>query len=295
MNNVIEINSLDMRYNGNSVIKGLSLSVSEGSVYAFLGRNGAGKTTTIKALLGLLDPAGGTVRVLGSDPAHETKSIMQEIGYVSEDRALYEWMTAGEMIRFTAAFYHNWDHSLAGELAVRLKIKEEVKISKMSRGQKGKLCLLVALAHKPRLLLLDEPTAGLDSVVRRQFIEETIELISEEGRTVLFSTHLINEVERVADWVGILTGGSLALDTRLQDLKDNVRRVRVFRVPEGNEIKLPEGSLNCHRHDGDLSFISTIVSPGMTSDLKKQGAHKVEIEDMSLDDIFVELTREEEY
>ncbi len=303
MSTVITIDSLDMRYNGEAVLKELNLAVPEGSVYAFLGRNGSGKTTTIKILLGLLDQEAGSVKVLGLDPVRDAKFLMQDIGYVSEDRVLYEWMTAGEMIRFTAAFYQNWDSKLAADLAKRLKIRSEIKISKMSRGQKGKLCLLLALAYRPRLLILDEPTAGLDSVVRRQFIEETIELISEEGRTVFFSTHLIDEVERVADRVGILTSGTLAMETNLQNMKENTRRITVFCHDDAASLetavtaaalKLPEGVLNLRTKDRALSFITTAYSPEMAAGLEKQNVKKVQVEDMSLDDIFVELTREED-
>lgn len=295
MSTAITVDSLDMRYNGEAVLKRLNLAVPEGSVYAFLGRNGSGKTTTIKILLGLLDQESGSVEILGLDPVRDVKILMQDIGYVSEDRALYEWMTAGEMMRFTSAFYRNWDSKLAAELAKRLKIRSEVKIAKMSRGQKGKLCLLLALAYQPRLLILDEPTAGLDSVVRRQFIEETIELISKEGRTVFFSTHLIDEVERVADRVGILTSGKLAMETSLRGMKETTRRITVFCQDDPAAVTLPEGALNCRTKDRVLSFITTAYSPEMTAGLEQQNTKKVQVDDMSLDDIFVELTREEEY
>jgi len=292
--NVIELNNISLRYNGTPVLKNLSLKVAEGSIYAFLGRNGSGKTTTIKLLLGLLDHSEGTVKVLGLDPVTEGEELMQHVGCVSEDRAMYEWLTADETIRLTSAFYRNWDQALASELCHRLAIKTNRKIAKMSRGERGRLALLLALAHRPRLLILDEPTSGLDSVVRRLFLEETIELIAQEGRTVFFSTHQIEEVERIADHVGILSGGNLVLNTTLEQGKEHFKRVHAYFPAEVEEIQAPDGVFNFRRFDHEILFFTDDYSPAIAEGLEKQGAKKVDVEDMSLDDIFVEITREEE-
>ena len=185
---------------------------------------------------------------------------MQDIGYVSEDSILYGWMTAGEIISMTSAFYKTWDTSYEKELIKRLSIKTDRKISKMSRGQKGRLALLLALAYRPKLLLLDEPTSGLDAVVRRQFIEESIDVISQEGRTIFFSTHLIDEVERIADHVGILSGGVMSINTTAEDLKQRFRSIHAFFSHDVDEIQAPAASSIFDGSNGKYYFLQKITA-----------------------------------
>jgi ABC-2 type transport system ATP-binding protein len=176
----------------------------------------------------------------------------------------------------------------------RLGLKPDRKIGKMSRGEKGKVALLLALAHRPKVLLLDEPTSGLDAVVRRQFLEEAIELISEEGRTIFFSTHLIDEVERIADHVGILSGGSMRVDATVEDLKARFRSVQAYFSKDVNEVQAPQDVFNFRRLNREILFFTENFSEKIVDDLKKQGASKVNVKTMSLDDIFVEATRMED-
>jgi len=291
MENVISLNNVKLSYGRTKVLSGINLDIKEGSVYAFLGRNGAGKTTTIKLLLGLLEQQAGQVSVLGIDPVSSGPELMADIGYVSEDRVLYKWMTAGEIISLTSSFYDNWDYDFEKQLIKRLRIKVDRKIGKLSRGEKGRLGLLLALAYRPKLLLLDEPTAGLDAVVRRQFIEESIELIANEGRTIFFSTHLIDEVERIADHMGILSEGVMTMDTTVKKLKDNFRSVHAFFSKDVAEVQAPAGVFTFRRFSREILFFTEHYSEEIVADLKKQGASKVEVNNMSLEDIFVEATR----
>jgi ABC-2 type transport system ATP-binding protein len=294
MSAIISLDNVSMNFGGTSVLKNLSLDVKEGSVYAFLGRNGTGKTTTIRILLGLLEQQAGLVSVLGMNPLTDGHKLMQEIGYVSEDSILYGWMTAEEIINMTAAFYERWDKDYERELVERLSIKRDRKVNKMSRGQKGRLALLLALAYRPKLLLLDEPTSGLDAVVRRQFIEESIDVISEEGRTIFFSTHLISEVERIADHVGVLSGGAMTIDTTAQDLKDRFRSIHAFFNHDVEEVQAPASVFNFRRFKREVLFFTENFDQKIVEDLKNQGAARVEVNTMSLDDIFVEATRMED-
>lgn len=291
--NAIHLQHVVKGFGDRPVLRDLDLQVPEGSVTAFLGRNGSGKTTTIKLLLGLLDPEEGRVRVLGHDPVEENRALLRRIGYVSEDRALYEWMSAEEMIRFTSAFYDEWDPVLAAQLCDRLGIDRDQRIRKMSRGEKGKLSLLLGLAHRPRLLILDEPTAGLDAVVRRQFIEETIELVAQEGRTVFFSSHLIDEVERIADHVTILSEGRIVLNASMDEIKGRFRRIKAHFGRDVLQVRPPEGALNFRRFERHVLFLSESWNDEAARFLREQGADRIDVDSMCLDEVFVETTREE--
>jgi len=235
MTKAIELHGLAHAFGSNEVLKDVSMVVPEGSVYAFLGRNGAGKSTTIKLMLGLLERTAGTVKVLGLDPDVEGQVLMKYVGYVSEDLVLYDWMTAAELIELTASFYDCWDEELEKSLVRKLRIKLDRKYGKMSRGEQGRLKLLLALAHRPTLLVLDEPAAGLDAVVRREFLNELIELAAQEGRTIFISSHLIDEVERVADNVAILSQGRIVADCPVADLK-HVAKTRLGVEAEGMDV-----------------------------------------------------------
>ena len=218
----IETANLTKRFGRKAAVDGLSLKVPEGSVFAFLGRNGAGKTTTIRILLDLLNRTSGDAKVLGLDCVKGALEIKKRIGYVAEAQKMYDWMKVDEIIWFCKGFYPDWDDAFAAELKHRLEIPGDQKIGHMSRGMQAKLAPLLAMAYRPELLILDEPTAGLDVVVRRDFIEGVIEIIQEEGRTVFFSSHLVHEVERVADWVGIIDKGKLIHCSTTEDLKAGV-------------------------------------------------------------------------
>ncbi len=236
---VIETEGLTKKFGKRTVVDALSLAVPRGSVFAFLGRNGAGKTTTIRMLLNLLDKTSGTARVLGLDCVKQSLDIKRRIGVVADGQEMYDWMTVRESIWFCKGFYPDWDDALAAELHKKLELHDNVKVRELSRGQKAKLALLLAMAYRPELLILDEPTSGLDVVVRRNFLEGIIELVQEKGRTVFFSSHIVHEVERVADWVGILDQGHLVYCAPLEELKRNVRRlIFTFAEPQ-TTVELP--------------------------------------------------------
>ena len=161
-------------------------------MYGLVGQNGAGKTTLIKHILGLLTPQTGTVRVFGLDPIADTVEVLGRIGYLSENRDLPGWMRVDELLRYTAAFYPKWDFAYAEELRKQLGLEPHAKIKSLSMGQKAKTALLIAQAHRPELLVLDEPSASLDPVARRDILEAIIRIVAQEGRTVFFSSHLLD-------------------------------------------------------------------------------------------------------
>ena len=197
----------------------MTLAVPRGTVYGLVGANGAGKTTLIKHILGTLRAESGTVRVFGLDPVADPVGVLSRIGYLSEDHEVPDWMRIDEFIRYSRAFYPRWDDQYAEQLRNSFGLDKAAKLKTLSKGQKARAGLLAALAHRPELLVLDEPSSGLDPVVRRDILEAIIRTIADEGRTVLFSSHLLDEVERVADYVTMIDRGRIALSAPLAAIK----------------------------------------------------------------------------
>lgn len=287
----IEARGLVKRYAAQKpAVDGLDLSVPEGAVYGFLGRNGAGKTTTIQVLMGLLERTSGRVAVLGQDPAKASSALLAEVGYVSERQPLYDYMRVGEMVDFSGGFYEKHDPALAIDLLRRFDLDPVARVRDLSRGMRAKLCLVLALAHRPRLLILDEPTSGLDAVVRREFLESILELIAQEGRTVFFSTHIIEEVERVADRIGIVREGKMVAETELDDLKATTKRVRLA-FDDEPPARVDVRGLVRSRRDGNqlLLTIRDYPASGIESCLRELSVRSHAVEPVSLEEIFCDL------
>src|SRR5712691_3451566 len=192
---VVRVSELTRRFGATTALASVSLSMPRGAVYGLVGANGAGKTTLIKHLLGLLRAESGSVRVFGLDPVADPVGVLSRIGYLSEENDLPGWMRVDELMRYTRAFYPAWDDAYSEELRQAFALDPTAAIKSLSRGQKARLGLLLALAYRPELLLLDEPSSGLDPIVRHDILEAIIRSVAEEGRTVLFSSHLLDEVE----------------------------------------------------------------------------------------------------
>ncbi len=222
---LIAVEKLTRQFGTKVALNELSLVVPRGGVFGLIGGNGAGKTTLLRHILGLLKAQSGSVRVFGFDPVLNPVGCLGRIGYLSEDRDLPNWMRVRELMRYTQAFYPMWDERYAEELRDTFDLDPKVRVRNLSRGQRARAGLLVALAHRPELLVLDEPSSGLDPVVRRDILGAIIRTIADEGRTVLFSSHLLDEVERVADRIAIIHQGRLMLTSSMDDLKDTHRRV----------------------------------------------------------------------
>jgi len=213
------VEGLSKRFGRRVAVEDLTFQVPEGSVCGFLGRNGAGKSTTIRMMMNLLDPTAGRVTMLGLDSRREHTALMRRVGYVSESPVLYEWMKVKDLVRFTAGFYPRWNRRRVDELFDRCAIDRDQRVRHLSRGTQAQLALALALGGDPELLILDEPATGLDVLVRRDFLESIIQLIQQDGRTVLFSSHLLHDVERVADQVVIIDNGRLVQSGSTEELK----------------------------------------------------------------------------
>jgi len=220
---VIEISDLTRRFGATTALDAVSLSLPRGAVYGLVGANGAGKTTLIKHILGLLRAQTGSVRVFGRDPVADPVGVLSRLGYLSEDNDLPGWMRVDELIRYTRAFYPGWDDTYAEELRQAFALDPSAKVRSLSKGQKARAGLLVALAYRPELLVLDEPSSGLDPIVRRDILGAIIRTIADEGRTVLFSSHLLQEVEQVADHVTMIDQGRILVSARLDEIRESHR------------------------------------------------------------------------
>ena len=220
---VISVSELTRRFGATTALDAVSLSLPRGAVYGLVGANGAGKTTLIRHILGLLRAERGSVRVFGLDPVADPVAVLSRIGYLSEENDLPGWMRVDELIRYTSAFYPKWDDAYAEELRQAFALDPAAKIKELSKGQKARAGLLIALAHRPELLVLDEPSSGLDPIVRRDILGAVIRTIAGEGRTVLFSSHLLEEVEQVADHVTMISSGRIVLSAPLDAIKASHR------------------------------------------------------------------------
>lgn len=250
-----------------------------------VGKSGAGKSTLIKHILGLLRPQSGTVRVLGLDPVEKPVEVLGNLGYVSENRDMPGWMRIRELMRYCQALYPKWDHDYAEELCELFELDRSAKVRTLSSGQAAKACLLSALAHRPDLLVLDEPSSGLDPVVRRDILEAVYRDVAKEGRTVLFSSHLLEEVASVADCVAMVHAGRLILCDSLSELLAGHQRVQV----RGHERPAPAipNAVGRTYKDG----LWTIIIRGAESELRGHvsgnGLDIVSIDTPSLNEIFV--------
>ena len=235
----IEIEGLEVNYGRRRAVDGLSLTVPRGAVYGFLGPNGAGKTSTIKTLMGFRKPDGGRASVLGYDVVEESLEVRARVGFASEVNSLYEGMTVPRICRICRDLSRSWDQGLVDRYIGVFRLPGDAKIRKLSKGQKAQLQLCLALGSNPELLILDEPTSGLDPVARRAFLKVLVGDVAAEGRTVFFSTHLLSDIEAVADTVGIIKGGKLLANGDLDEMRGSHRVFRAVyaQAPPEEEVR----------------------------------------------------------
>lgn len=279
----VSVHHLRKAFGPHVVLDDVSFDIQTGQTFALLGRNGVGKTTIIRTLLGLLPADRGAIRVAGCDPATEPIELRRRVGYLAEDQSMYGWMTADELCRFLEPFYRQWDRALAANYLERFDIPHNVRIERLSKGQTVKLGLAVALAHSPQVAILDDPALGLDPVSRKEFNRDLIEHLQAEGRTVIYSSHLLDEVEAVADVVAILDQGRILRQGPTESIREDVQRMIVPR--DVVQRRPPPVGLLDARRQGELFEIVVDGAPRFIEELSSTG-HIVEGIGMSLDDIF---------
>jgi len=280
------------RYGKLAAVNGLEMRVPGGAVYGFLGRNGAGKTTTIKMLLGLARPNAGSARVLGLDIARDRLEILRRVAFVGEYKVLYDQLTAAEMVRFTRSFYPGWSDAAVEKCARLLEIPMLQEFRKLSKGNRAKVWMLLALAQQAELLVLDEPTAGLDPFINDAVLNLLAEEVAGDGRTIFFSSHHLAEVEQICDWVGIVDEGRMLLEARLEDIREHYRLV----IAAGRD--LPAGKtapVVAAARNGQFSrYVVARDAQAFAAQLTSQGASVTEVAPLSLRAVFIELVRKEE-
>ena len=290
MSNAIETRGLRYRAGKDFEIRDLSLNVREGSIYGFLGPNGAGKTTTIQLLLGQLRPLGGAITLLGRRVPQGLPAILAETGYVPERPHLYPFFTVEEAIRYHSVFFSGFDQAYAGQMLTTFELPTDRKVSRLSKGEMGKLHVLLVLAQKPRLLVLDEPTDGLDPVVRRDVLSALLEFCSGRAATVFISSHLVHELERVCDWVGLLDRGRLVAELPMEAFKNGIKRIRLAHGPAAAGATPFEVVSRVAEAGGEAWVVHGWEAP-MAEWFRTAGAELRAIEDLDLEDGFVEMLR----
>jgi len=290
---MIEINQLKKHFDGKQVLRGVDLEVPPGTVLGLLGQNGCGKTTLLKCTLGLLRPTGGKATVLGDDAWNLSANSKSRLGYVPQEVVSYPWMRVRQVIAYTAAFYPTWNQPFVDELCRRWRLPLEDRVGPLSVGQLQTLGIVLALGHEPELLVLDEPVASLDPSARRQFLRTLIEIIDQPNRTVLFSTHITSDLERVANRVAILREGHIVFDGELDSLKERVKRLHIVSRQELPRSFAVPGALRCEVEGAAATVSVGDFNENLVDEMRTTWDAEVTVHDLNLEEIFVEMHSEQ--
>jgi len=282
-NAAIHVQNVHKHFAKRPVLNGLNLAVERGQTFALLGRNGAGKTTLIRLLLGLLQRDSGSIAVLGRDPQYEAIKVREAVGFLAEDQQMFGWMTIPEILGFMAPFYRRWDRELAQRYVRQFELPTTTRIKHLSKGQNVRLGLILALAHRPELVILDDPALGLDPIMRKEFNRDLIAHLQGEGSTVLYSSHLLYEVEPIADSVAILKDGVIVKQAATESLRQDVKRI----VLAAEDFSVHISSLKLLDVRRELGEVAAIVenAPAAIERLTIDGT-RFRVIELNLDDIF---------
>jgi ABC-2 type transport system ATP-binding protein len=285
----IRIRDLSWKAGRDFAIRDLSMRVPTGAIYGFLGPNGSGKTSTVRLLLGMMPADSGSIEVLGHAVPDQTPRALARLGYVPERLHLYGRLSVEESIRYHAAFFAGFDMAEAERLRRRFNLREGQKVSALSKGEAGKLMMLLALSQRPDLLVLDEPTDGLDPVVRRDVLSALVEFVDSQKATVLISSHLVHEQERICDWVGVMDAGRMVAELPMQEFRSGIKRLRVQRAPLAADA-LPCALLNRSASGPDTeTWVVRGWQPEMKEWFSRAGSELRDVEDLDLEESFVEM------
>jgi ABC-2 type transport system ATP-binding protein len=284
---VVVVDRLTRHFGAGLALDELSLRVPRGAVYGIVGANGAGKTTLLRHMLGLLRAQAGSVRVFGRDPIADPVGVLSRVGYLSEENDLPPWIRVRELLAYMRAFYATWDDRFAEELRDLFMLEPDKRVRELSRGQKARAGLLVALAYRPDLLILDEPSTGLDPLARRDILTTVLRTVADEGRTIILSSHLLDEVERVSDHVALLDHGRIVVHGPLERVREEHRVLTVrFAGPQPSPPEAA-GMFGWEGSGQEWSAVSCLPLSDVHAAVATWSASVVEERSASLDKIFV--------
>ncbi len=287
----IVVEDLVKYYEGRCILDGVSLRVPRGCIYGLLGRNGSGKTTIIRILLGLEPPTRGCTIVLGQDSTRLSAQTHGRIGYVAEGHHLIQSYRVRRLIGLCKGLALHWNEEFFGRLMETFRLPLDRKVKELSTGMRAQLNLALAMAIDPELLILDDPTLGLDTIARRQFLELAIDVIQRQGRTILFSSHILGDVERIADRIGVLVAGKLVVDCTLEELKSRIKKLRVIFPDQAPEDLYVTEIVNQQKQGREM--VLTVANWNRQKQAILETFHPESCTEvpMTLEDIFIECTR----
>lgn len=286
---MIKINQLQKSFGDKQVLRGVDLEVEPGTVLGLLGQNGSGKSTLIKCALGLIRATDGTATICGDDAWDLSTETKAQLGYVPQEVVSYPWMRVRQVIAYTAAFYPTWNQKIVDELCRRWQLPLEDRVGPLSVGQLQSLGIALALGHEPNLLILDEPVASLDPNARREFLRTLLEVSDQNERTILFSTHITSDLERIASRVAILRDGKIAFHGELDTLKEHVKRLHITsdgQLPASFAIP---GALQCEVNGNTATVSIDNFNEQLLDELKKTWHADITVHDLNLEEIFIEM------
>jgi ABC-2 type transport system ATP-binding protein len=287
----VEATHLSKAFGSKQVLHDLSFGVSPGDVIGVLGKNGAGKTTLLELMLGFTQPSDGAVRVFGHESYRLPGDVKVRVGFVPQQDELLDPLSVADQLRVVASFYPKWDSELISRLCGEWNIDLKARIKSMSVGERQKLSILLAFGHKPDLLILDEPVASLDPIARRQFLEQLVEISADGQRAIIFSSHIVSDIERLANRIWILKEGRLDWQGDLDSLKESIVRLHLrgaAALPAS--LNLP-GLLSVRREGAFATAVVRNWTDTAQGELERQIAGQVTVEALGLEEIFLELHR----
>jgi ABC-2 type transport system ATP-binding protein len=287
MAEILQAKNLNKSFGRKQVLKDFSMHLEEGKVYGLLGKNGEGKTTLVRMIMGIIPIDRGHILYKGNEIRFNQPSYKKQVGYIPEESIFFSWMTIRELMAFNSSFYPEWNENKAKKLLDRFELDGKLKIKNLSRGMKLKLGLIVALAAEPELLILDDPTSGMDVPTRHDFLKGIIQEILDEGTTILFSSHMVHELEGIIDHLGILHNGQLILEENFEYVKNNAKKIHLVfdgTIPETIDIK---GVLAKQIDGNTCDFGIYPWSDDLKKDLESLNPSKMDLDSMSLEEIFI--------
>jgi ABC-2 type transport system ATP-binding protein len=286
---VMRVEQLRKNFGAKETLRGIDLAIEPGTVLGLLGANGSGKTTLIKCALGLLRPTRGRVSLFGENSWDLSAGTKARLGYVPQEVTSYPWMRVRQVIAYTAAFYPHWNHAFVDKLCDQWHVPLADRVGSLSTGQLQTVGIVLALGHQPELLVLDEPVASLDPSARRQFLRTLLDLLQDHHQTILFSTHITSDLERVAQRVAILGNGRIRFQGDLDDLKDRVKRLRITSRHELPATFAVPGALRCEVAGSHATVSVADFDERMVSEMRKTWDADVSVNNLNLEEIFVEM------